>query len=219
MIVVTIDGGAATGKSSTARGVAERLNLLHIDTGSHYRALTLHGLAAGIDPGDPEAVGQFLSTVRLETVIEGCRALISVNGDRPADSDLRSPEVNRGVSRFAASPNLRSFLLGYQRGIPNHIDASEFEGVVVEGRDIGSVVFPDAPFRFFLEADAETREARRSAQGEADSIRNRDACDSSRTAAPLTCPEGAQRIDTSDLDLGSVIDLICSSIDPTRSTC
>lgn len=218
MIIVTIDGGAASGKSSTARGVADRLNLVHVDTGSHYRALTRYGLAAGVDPDDPESVGRFLSGIRLETRIEGRRALISVNGDRPAESDLRSPEVNGGVSRFAACPNLRSILLGYQRGIPGHVDSRGFRGVVVEGRDIGSVVFPDAPFRFFLEADEATREARRSAQGESDSIRSRDACDSSRATAPLTCPDGARRIDTSDLDLGSVIDLICSSIEPTRST-
>ncbi len=219
MIRVTIDGGAASGKSSTARGVAERLNLVHVDTGSHYRTITFYALNQNIDPDDEVAVGEFLRELRLETVMEGRSAVLVVNGVRLRREDLRSDKVNRAVSTFAARPELRSVLLRYQRSIPTEVDLEVYSGLVVEGRDIGSVVFPDAPYRFFLEADPTTRESRRAAQGEADSIRDRDATDSGRKSAPLVCPEGAVRIDTGELDLNSVIDWICNRIEHTRSTC
>lgn len=218
MICVTIDGGAASGKSSTARGVAEELNLVHVDTGAHYRAVTLGALNEGVDPDDGDRLGSFLATLKLATVFDGRDAILTVNGIRPFREDLRSDRVNRAVSRYAALPLLRSLLLDYQRSIPGAIDPERFAGVVVEGRDIGSVVFPDARYRFFLEADPVTRESRRAAQGEVDSVQDRDASDSRRKTAPLICPEGAIRINTGTMDLRSVIDTICRRVAPTRFT-
>jgi cytidylate kinase len=209
--VIAMDGGAAVGKSSTARAVAERLNLMHVDTGAHYRTLTAALLHAGVSPDDGDLVDR-LNTMRLGTQCEGRSARLSVDGETPADASLRSPQVNAAVSSFAAVPAVRQALFDYQRAQAEVAREAGFSGLIMEGRDIGSVIFPNAPYRFFLEADEATRSARRAKEGQTDSIADRDKQDMGRKTAPLVCPEGATRIDTSTRSLHEVVDHVIALI-------
>lgn len=205
---VAVDGGAASGKSSTSRTVAREHGLLHVDTGSHYRAVTLALLRAGAVPGDVGGVERVLAGLSLGTRVKGLAAQIEVGGEVPSDRDLRGPEVTAAVSPFSAIPAVRGFLLGYQRSQVGLADAGGFAGVIMEGRDIGSVVLPAAEVRVFLEADPAVRSARREAEGVRDAIAQRDKADASRATAPLACPEGAERIDNTHLTLAEVADRI-----------
>lgn len=202
--IVAVDGGAASGKSSTSRELSGRFNLLHVDTGSYYRAITHRLLDLKVDPADAEAVATALSRIQLGTRIMGRTAAMVIDGQTPGD-EIRSPEVNAQVSAFAALPSVRAFLLDYQRSQAVTAKEKKFAGLIMEGRDIGSVIFPRADFRFFLQADPEARIARRAAQGQADSIRKRDQLDSQRKASPLVCPDGARLIDSTHLTLDEVV--------------
>jgi cytidylate kinase len=135
---------------------------------------------------------------------------------KPPGEEIRSPEVNAQVSAFAALPPVRAFLLEYQRGQAATAREAGFAGLIMEGRDIGSVIFPRADFRFFLQADPEARIARRAAQGQADSIRKRDQLDSQRKASPLVCPEGARLIDSTHLTLDEVVERMAGLIEAGR---
>lgn len=210
--IVAIDGGAASGKSSTARTVADRLNLLHVDTGAHYRAITHQALQAGVDPRSESSVRNFLNPSLLTTEVSGHRALVRINGYLPHETELRDEAVNRNVSLFAALPAVRMFLFSYQRGTAETARARGFAGLIMEGRDIGSVIFPQADFKFYLEADPAVRAARRQAEGQTDSVTARDAIDSSRAASPLTCPDDAVAIDTGALSLPEVVALVCAIV-------
>jgi len=209
--IIAMDGGAAVGKSSTSRALAERLNLMHVDTGAHYRTLTAALLKAGVTPEDP-SVAERLSAMQLQTALDGRSAHLSVNDEVPAEADIRSPEVNASVSKFAAIPAIRQALFDYQRGQAEVARTEGFAGLIMEGRDIGSVIFPDADHRFFLEADEATRTARRAKEGQTDSIADRDKLDTSRKNAPLICPEGATRVDTGPRTLEEVVDHIIGRI-------
>ncbi|MDQ8207195.1 (d)CMP kinase [Coraliomargarita sp. SDUM461003] len=211
--IIAMDGGAAVGKSSTSKGLATRLGLMHVDTGSHYRTLTYALLAAGADAGQPETIPQVLDTLRLSTEIEGRSARLGINGQVPADAEIRSPEVNANVSKFAAVPAVRQKLFDYQRSLAELAREHKYAGLIMEGRDIGSVIFPDAEHRFFLHADEATRSARRAKEGQTDSIAARDKMDSSRKTAPLVCPDGATQIDTGPHTLEEVIDKIATLIE------
>lgn len=202
---VSVDGGAASGKSSTSRAVAGEHGLMHVDTGSHYRAVTLALLRAGASVADLDGVRSRLGKLRLGTRLSGAAALVELDGDAPASEALRTPEVNAAVSPFAAIPEVRAFLLGYQRSMADLARRGGFAGVIMEGRDIGSVVMPDAEVRVFLEADASVRDARRAAEGVQDAVAQRDRADASRAAAPLVCPAGATRIDNTRLTLAEVV--------------
>lgn len=212
--IVTLDGGAATGKSSTARGVAERLRLLHVDTGSHYRAVTFLLLGQFVEPIEDAALDLALAALELSAEIRGTEAILLAAGQPIRTEDLRSEAVNQSVSLFAALPSVRRRLLHYQRWFRELAMEMRFRGLIMEGRDIGSVVFPDASHRFFLEADPETRIRRRSEEGETDAVVERDKADSGRKVAPLLCPEGAERVDTGSLTLEQVIDRICARVEP-----
>ncbi|MFZ1056048.1 MAG: (d)CMP kinase [Opitutaceae bacterium] len=209
--IVAIDGGAASGKSSTARALSERFNLLHSDTGSYYRAVTAEMLRRGAQPENLASVEAALSEIRLGTRIEGRSARIEVSGRLPGE-EIRSREVNEAVSHFAAIPELRSWLLAYQRGQAEAARKEGFAGLVMEGRDIGTVIFPDADFRFFLHADPAERERRRVKQGQVDKVAERDRLDSSRKTAPLSQSAGAVSIDTTLLTISEVADLMASFI-------
>jgi cytidylate kinase len=215
-IIVAIDGGAASGKSSTARALSGLFNFLHSDTGSYYRALTAEMLRHGAAPGDVDSVKAALADITLGTKIEGRSARIEISGRLPGD-EIRSKEVNEAVSHFAAIPELRSALLSYQRGQAEAARKGGFAGLVMEGRDIGSVIFPDADFRFFLHANPAERERRREKQGQADQVAERDRLDSSRKTAPLACPEGAVSIDTTRLTIDEVVDRMAAVIAPRLS--
>lgn len=214
-MIVTIDGGAASGKSSTARGVSERLGYMHVDTGSHYRALTLLCLDQGVSHDDPEALKTLLANSPLETLVEGRSARITLLGQLPDDNELRSERVNLAVSHFAAQPIVRDALKQYQRRQVEVARELAFPGLVMEGRDIGSVIFPDAPLKIFLEADPDTRANRRAEEGRTDAINERDRLDATRKTAPLVVPPGAIRIDTAALNLEQVIDRVCTLVSQT----
>ncbi len=209
--IIAIDGGAAVGKSSTSKVLAERLDLMHVDTGAHYRTLTAALLADGVQPNDPE-LDRRLETLDLNTQLAGRSARLSINGVVPEDAAIRSPEVNASVSKFAAIPLIRQALFEYQRDQAEVARQAGFAGLIMEGRDIGSVIFPDAAYRFFLEADEATRAARRAKEGQTDSIADRDKMDTNRKNAPLICPDGAIRVDTGPRTLEEVIEHIIQLI-------
>lgn len=210
-IIVAIDGGAASGKSSTSRAISERFHLLHVDTGSYYRALTAELLRRGVAPGDVEAVKKALPELHFSTQVHGRTAAMEISG-RVAGDEIRSPEVNGSVSHFAAIPELRTALLAYQRGQAEVARAQGFRGLVMEGRDIGSIIFPDADFRFFLHADPAERARRRADQGQQDQVAERDRLDTQRKTAPLTCSTGAIDIDSTYLTLEQVVEKIAEVI-------
>jgi cytidylate kinase len=210
-IIVAIDGGAASGKSTSARILSERFNLLHVDTGSFYRAVTADLLRRGVAPADLPAVKTALASLKLGTRLNGRSAQMEVDG-RVLEEEIRSRAVNETVSHFAAIPELRTALLAYQRGLADVARDHHFRGLVMEGRDIGSVIFPNADFRFFLQADPTERARRRASEGQQDSIAERDRLDSSRKTSPLTCPPGATSLDTTHLTLDQVVERLAGPI-------
>ncbi len=214
LIVVAIDGGAASGKSSTSRALAEKFNFLHVDTGSFYRAVTAELLHRGVRSAEPAAVSDELTDLHFNTRVEGRRAQMEIGGRVVPEAEIRSADVTGHVSHFAAIPAVRTALLTYQRGQADVARAHGFKGLVMEGRDIGSVIFPDADFRFFLHADPEERARRRAREGLHDVIAERDRLDASRTTAPLTCPPGAIEIDSTHLSLEEVVARVAALIQP-----
>jgi len=199
MRVVAIDGPVGSGKSTVARAVAERLGVGHLDTGAMYRSVALAALRRGIDP-EVAGAGD-LAKLAAEVTLEVGERVI-VDGDDVTD-ELRSPEVGRVVSSVAAEPDVRAELVRRQREW-----AKTRGGGVVEGRDIGSVVFPDAQLKVFLTASDEERAKRRSADEDADALARRDRLDSTRSASPLTQAEGALVIDTTELPVDEIVDEI-----------
>jgi cytidylate kinase len=210
-IIVAIDGGAASGKSSSSRSLADRFNLLHVDTGSFYRHITAELLRRGVPHSDLAALKDALAGLTFSTRLDGRSAQMLIAG-QPAGDEIRDQRVNEHVSHYAAIPAVRQALLGYQRGQVAVAQQHGFRGLVMEGRDIGSVIFPDADFRFFLHADPVERAKRRAAEGRQDSITERDRLDSSRKASPLTCPPGAIDIDSTRLTLAQVVDQMSARI-------
>lgn len=137
---------------------------------------------------------------------------MSIGGRVPASAEIRNDAVNAVVSKFAAIAAVRRFLFDYQRAQADVAREHGFAGLIMDGRDIGSVIFPDADLRVFLTADAAARERRRAAEGIADSIAERDRLDSARKTAPLACPEGATLIDSTFLNLEQVVEKISAMI-------
>lgn len=211
-IIIALDGGAAVGKSSTARGLAERFGLMHVDTGAHYRTLCYALHQVGADPGQPRLIAKQLVELQLDTRLDGRSAKLSINGIVPNDAEIRSTKVNEDVSKFAALSVVRDYLFEYQRGQVELARKHGYNGLIMEGRDIGSVIFPDADYRIFLHADEATCAARRAKEGQTDAIGARDEMDKSRKTAPLVCPKGAIQIDTAPLTLNEVVEKIGSLI-------
>lgn len=214
--VIAIDGGAASGKSSTSKILAERLNLLYVDTGAHYRTIAYMLLADNIYPENHDSIINKLLESKISTNLIGRYAQITINGKTMDDALLRSALVNQYVSQFAALPQIREFLLHYQRSLIDFAMEHHFNGLIMEGRDIGSIVLPDAHFRFFLEADPSKRIERRKLQGQEDSINTRDKLDLTRKASPMVCPPNAIRIDSSTLSLEDVVNSILKIITPEK---
>lgn len=198
-VAIAIDGPAASGKSTLARKLAERLGLIMVNSGAMYRAVTWKVLEHGIDPQDAEAVIALLERTRLDCGDDGISSTLKVDGFDPGDA-LRSEQVNQNVSLIAAIPGVRERLVAMQR------DYLTRTSVVMEGRDIGSVVFPDTPFKIYVDANEQVRAARRKAMGEVDEVSVRDARDASRKTAPLKIAEGATVLDTSDHTIESGVD-------------
>ncbi|NDV62024.1 (d)CMP kinase [Puniceicoccales bacterium CK1056] len=211
--VIAIDGGAASGKSSTSKRLAEELNLLHVDTGAHYRAVAYACQQAGIAPTDAISLKHFLSQLVLRSHVVGRESYISFNDQPPPGPELlRSENINRCVSPYAALPVVRETVKAYQRGQVDIAKRSGFDGIVMDGRDIGTVILPEAEVKVFLVADTSTREKRRVHEGGVDAIADRDKTDSSRSVAPLRPAEDAVVIDNSDLSLEEVVDKILQII-------
>ncbi|MCW2796031.1 MAG: cytidylate kinase [Nocardioides sp.] len=209
-LVIAIDGPSGSGKSSTSRGVATRLGLRYLDTGAMYRAMTWWMLRAGVDPTDPVAVAARVGEPLIEAGTDPLGPTIAVDGIDVVRA-IRTDEVTGSVSPVSAVAEVRARLLGLQRTII----AAAPGGIVVEGRDIGSVVAPDAPVKVYLTADPSARAVRRAAEeGGSDvaateeSLLARDRIDSGRAASPLVMAEGAVHIDTTPYSLDEVIDLV-----------
>ncbi|MDG1138466.1 MAG: (d)CMP kinase [Opitutales bacterium] len=209
--ILAIDGGAGTGKSTTASILADRLHLLHVDTGSHYRSITKYLTENEISP---DSVQRFLaeSSPSLSSQIEGNRSLLSVDGHIYPPASLRTKEVNHFVSHVASVAEVRTLLFDYQRGQIETAKENSFSGLVMEGRDIGTVILPDADLKIFLVADQKIRESRRQSDGEVDKISSRDFLDTSRSIAPLKESEGSLRIDTSQFSIEDVYAAIANKI-------
>lgn len=212
-VVVAIDGPSGSGKSSTSRGVAARLGLRYLDTGAMFRAVTWWLLENGIDVTDPAAVSAAAGRPVLESGTDPLMPTIVIGG-QDASVAIRSGAVTASVSAVSAVPQVRLRLLDLQRRI---IGAG---GIVVEGRDIGSVVVPDAQVKVYLTADPASRALRRAAEeGGSDhgvtetALLERDRIDSTRAVAPLTMPEGAHHIDTTAYTLDEVVALIVDLVE------
>jgi cytidylate kinase len=210
-IIIAIDGGAASGKSSSSKILAERFNLLHVDTGSFYRHITYELLRRNVPYSDHGAITTALAGLKFSTRLNGRSAQMLIDG-QPAGDEIRGQNVNECVSHYAAIPEVRAALLTYQRGQVEVARQHGFRGLVMEGRDIGSVIFPNADFRFFLHADPVERAKRRAAEGRQDSIAERDRLDSSRKTSPLVVPVGAIDIDSTFLTLEQVVDKMAAII-------
>lgn len=197
-IAVAIDGPAASGKSTVAKTLAKKMGLIMVNTGAMYRAVAWATLRDDVNPDDSQAVIEMLANVDFSCGVEGGVSTILVDGFYPGD-ELRQDAVNQRVSRVAAIPEVRELLVAKQR------DYLQLGSVVMEGRDIGSVVFPDTPFKIYIDASEEVRLARRSAEGLADAVAKRDAEDSKRKVSPLLVADGAVVIDSSEMNIDEVV--------------
>jgi len=216
-LVVAVDGTSGSGKSSTSRGVADRLGLRYLDTGAMFRAMTWWLLRAGVDVHDPEVVAARCGEPVIQSGTDPLAPTITVDGV-DVSVGIRSDEVNAAVSPVSAVPEVRARLLELQRTAI--AEESARGGIVVEGRDIGSVVVPDAPVKLYISADPAARAARRAAEeGGTDleatqaSLLARDKIDSGRATAPLTMADGAVHIDTTPYTLDEVIDLVVALVE------
>ncbi len=220
--IIAIDGPAGSGKSSAARLLARRLGYLYLDSGALYRAVGWKALREGLDPGDVEGIRRLLgrTQIHLNPGAAGEAAAILVDGV-DVTSQIRTPEVSRAASAVAAIPAVRERLLETQREVARKADRGS--GIVAEGRDMGTVVFPEADLKFYLDASPDVRVKRRqqelNAAGRAADLKSteaelnrRDQRDSTRASAPLRPAAGAIRIDSSLLDLEAVVAALWASV-------
>ncbi len=208
-LVLAVDGTSGSGKSSTCRGVADRLGMSYLDTGAMFRAVTWWMLSEGVDVHDAAAVAARCTEPTLESGTDPAHPTITVDG-RDVAVEIRTDAVNAAVSPVSTVPEVRARLLELQRSIIERHTGSG--AIVVEGRDIGSVVWPQAQVKVFLTADPGARAARRAREvGASDvgateeSLRERDRIDSGRATAPLVMADGAAHLDTTSYTLDEVI--------------
>lgn len=216
LISVAIDGPVGAGKSTIARAAAERLNFIYCDTGALYRAVGLFCHRNGVDMHDPSEIAMSLSDIKLEIrLVDGVQRIFLNDGD--VSEEIRLPEMSMAASAVSAVPEVRAALLGLQR------DIAETNNVIMDGRDIGTVVLPNADVKIFLTADPEVRAKRRYdelvAKGSGvtfeevlSDLNKRDYNDSHRAVAPLKQAADAVLADTSELDFGQSVDLVCGII-------
>jgi cytidylate kinase len=212
IVQIAIDGPAGSGKSTIAKKLAQRLDMLYIDTGAMYRAITYEVLQRGIDPNDEKAVVAVASEARLS--VDGSSVLMD---GKDITNEIRDPEVDRYVSKIAKIPGVRQVMVSIQRKMARK------SSVVMDGRDIGTHVLPDAKFKFYLTATAEERARRRLkdlvAAGKEinykdvmDDLLERDRIDSSRKTSPLKMADDAVLIDTSGRSVEQVVEQIISIV-------
>jgi cytidylate kinase len=210
--VVALDGPSGTGKSSAARLLARRLGSRYLDTGAMYRTATVAALHAGVDLTDAQAVARTVAAAEIAISTDPEPAVVRLDGV-DVSQEIRSAAVTQAVSAVAAVPAVRVQLVAQQREL---IGAG---GIVVEGRDIGSTVWPDAELKVYLTASPEARALRRAgetgqhAEEVAQSLRRRDRLDSSRSASPLRRADGAVELDTTELTLAEVVQTLASLLD------
>ena len=215
--VIAIDGPSGAGKSSVSKIVGKTLGYLHVDSGALYRIMTWQCLEHAVDTSDPDAVAAFCGGVEIECRPENGAIAYYVDGKAPGER-IRMPDINAHASEVATVKAVRDRVTGLLRGMTAH------GNLVVEGRDITTAVFPDSPARFYLTASAEARARRRRKEEVEKGIANqseeavkasllaRDRIDSSRKYAPLTKADGAIEIDSSDLTLEQVVELVLERV-------
>jgi cytidylate kinase len=196
--VIAIDGPAASGKSSVARELARRLGFAYVNSGAMYRAVTWHVLQHKVDPLDPERVAALIEAADIVCDLRDNQSEIRIDQVDPS-THLREDDVNNTVSQISAVPQVRQILVEKMRHYAREHD------LVMEGRDIGSVVFPDTPYKFYIDASPEVRLRRRAAEGQRDEIAARDRADSGRRSSPLVIAEDALVIDSSNLTIDGVV--------------
>jgi cytidylate kinase len=214
-LVVAIDGPSGAGKSTVARLLATRLGARYLDTGAMYRAVTVRALADGVDVTDPAAVAKVVADVELEPGLDPTAPTMRLDG-RDVTTDIRSAPVTQAVSAVSAVPEVRARLVAIQRDAIKAASA-----IVVEGRDIGTVVAPDATVKVFLTAAPDARAQRRnlelrsspeSVEATAQDLARRDELDSSRPVSPLTAAAHAVHLDTTDISADQAVDQILGLI-------
>lgn len=214
-LVIAVDGPSGSGKSTVSRGVAERLGLRYLDTGAMYRALTWEVLRRGVDPADAGAVTAVAARLALQVGTDARGPTVRV-GDTDVSAAIRGPAVTAAVSAVSAIPAVRALLVQRQRELIGD------GAIVVEGRDIGTVVAPDAPVKVFLTADPVVRARRRALETDGATSRGaverahvalarRDAVDSSRPVSPLTRAADALHLDTTTMTAGEAVDRVVAA--------
>ena len=212
--LITIDGPAGAGKTSVSRLLARRLGCMYVDTGALYRGVALEVKRAGIDWQEDAVLEPFLAQLSLAFTMEGDEPVLTSDGENISPL-IRTPEIAMLASTISARPCVRQALLGLQRAI------AEDNDTVFEGRDMGTVVFPHADYKFFLFADLDTRALRRFHENQApdqtlsdvkEMMGNRDTMDSNRTVAPLKPAEDAVLIDSTHMSLEAVVEKILSVV-------
>jgi cytidylate kinase len=214
--VIAVDGPSGSGKSSVSKGVASRLGFEYLDTGAMYRAVTWWALDSGVSESD---IASRLSEVHVESGNDHASPTIAVNGTDVSEA-IRTPEVTAAVSRYSAVPQVREAMVAAQRAVGE----SSRTGLVAEGRDLGTVVFPDATMKVYLTADVAARAERRAAENaerghDADvsntheSLAARDAADTGRAVSPLQAADDAVHVDATYMTLEEVIDHVTSLVE------
>lgn len=219
--IIAIDGPSGSGKSSTSRGVAQRLGLRYVDTGAMYRAMTWWMLAQGVDVDDPAAISARCEEPAIELGVDPAGPIVRVDG-RDVSAEIRESAVADAVSLVAAVPQVRERLVRSQRDMVDEALAAG-SGVVMEGRDIGTVVLPHADLKIYLTADVDARAARRaleesqrsgsgSVSAAQENLQSRDALDTTRAVSPLQQAADAIAIDGTHLTLDEVIDAVIRAL-------
>lgn len=203
--VIAIDGPAASGKSSVARELARRLGFAYVNSGAMYRAVTWTILNHGIDPNDKKGIIRFIESVSIDGRFIDREFHLLIDGV-DLTPHLHEDRVNAAVSRVSSVPEVRKCLVQRMR------EYAVGHDLVIEGRDIGSVVFSDTPYKFYIDASPEVRAQRRAAQGRRDEIAQRDRADSSREASPLIIAKDAEVIDTSQVSIAAVVEEIINRL-------
>jgi cytidylate kinase len=197
-VVIAIDGPAASGKSSVARQLSKRLGYVYVNTGAMYRAVTWWTVTKQVPVDDATRVQQLLHFTQIECGLENGESTLRLDGTDPTPH-LVDESVNTNVSAVSSIAEVRRVLVAKQRAYADH------HNVVMEGRDIGSVVFPHTPYKFYVDASPEVRARRREKQGLTDSVATRDKFDSTRRTSPLIIAEDAHVIDSSNLTVDGVV--------------
>ena len=218
-VIVAIDGPSGTGKSSTSKAVAAKLGLSYLDTGAQYRAITWWMVTNGIDVADPSSIAAAAGKPDIVSGTDPAAPAITVDGTDVA-GPIRTQEVTSKVSAVSAVPEVRARITELQRSIAS----AAGQGIVVEGRDIGTTVLPDADLKIFLTASPEARAARRSGEVKGsdlattkEALIKRDTADSSRKTSPLAKADDAVEVDTTDLTLQQVIECVVTLVEEKRA--